>query len=214
MTEELGFVSADGLTIEGALDAPGEPKAVLVVCHPHPRMGGTMNAPLLLAVRDEMVTRGWAVLRFNFRGIGGSEGEPQLGVDEVADAEGALALARKRFEGLPVALVGWSFGAAVAIRTLAKDHGVAAAVLIAPAIEERPEVTAGAPDPSDIEITAPALLIRGANDALVDGEACRKWADAMPTVRYMEMKGANHFFWGKYPALAAAVAGFLDEAAV
>lgn len=212
MTERFMLTSSDGLSLEAELDAVKEPEAVLVFCHPHPRMGGTMNAPLLLAVKDELVDRDWAVVRFNFRGIGASEGPSEMGLHEVADAQGALAFARDRFGGVPVGLAGWSFGAAVAIRTLAEDHDVAAGVLIAPAIEERPGVTAGAPSPSHIEITAPTLLICGTNDHLVDAESCRQWAEPLPTVEFMAMEGANHFFWGRYEALAAAAAGFLEAA--
>jgi uncharacterized protein len=212
MTEALTFESTDGLTLEAALDSPDQPDAVLVFCHPHPQMGGTMNAPLLLAVRDGLVNAGWAVLRFNFRGIGASEGETGLGIDEVADAEGAVAEARRRFPEATLAIAGWSFGAAVAIRTIASDDELRAGVFIAPAIEERPGVTAGAPDPSEIQITAPALVICGTNDHLVDRERCEEWTEELPTVAFMPMEGANHFFWGKYEALSTAVTRFLQEA--
>lgn len=211
MSDALTLTSADGLSLEAALDDPGDPKAVVVFCHPHPKMGGTMNAPLIVAVTEELVSRRWAVLRFNFRGIGSSEGEASIGIDEVADAVGALREVRERFAGLPVALVGWSFGAAVVIRVLDSDHDVSGAVLIAPAIGARDEVTAGAPDPSELDITTPLLVIRGSNDDLVGGDECRKWVEGVPSAGYQEMKGANHFFWGKYEALAAATAGFLDE---
>ncbi|MDQ4126015.1 MAG: alpha/beta hydrolase, partial [Actinomycetota bacterium] len=128
MTQELTLRSRDGLALEAALDAPGSPKAVLVFCHPHPQMGGTMNAPLLTAVRDEMLARGWAVLRFNFRGIGASEGVSGTGVDEVADAGGAADYAADAFPGLPRALAGWSFGGAVAVRLAATDPTFAGCV--------------------------------------------------------------------------------------
>ncbi|HEX2050233.1 MAG TPA: alpha/beta hydrolase, partial [Actinomycetota bacterium] len=115
--------SDDGLALEAAIDEPGRPPvAAVVVCHPHPRMGGTMDAPLLLALRDALVARSWAVLRFNFRGVGASEGEASDGIAEVADARGALAEARRRWPDAPLALAGWSFGAAVAVRAEAGDH--------------------------------------------------------------------------------------------
>jgi alpha/beta superfamily hydrolase len=212
MTQSLTIQSLDGLSLEAELDEPDDPKGAVVFCHPHPRMGGTMNAPLLLAVRDALVDAHWAVLRFNFRGIGSSEGTSQMGIDEVADARGALAMIRERIPSVPVAIAGWSFGAAVALRTIAQDHEIAAGVFIAPAIDERPGVTAGAPDPSEIEIVAPSLILCGTNDHLVDEDRCRRWADSVPGVAFMPMTGANHFFWGKYEALASAVVSFLQEA--
>jgi uncharacterized protein len=77
--------SADGLRLESLLWTPDEPRAGLVFCHPHPQMGGTMNAPLLEAVAKELVGKDWAVLRFNFRGIGESEGEATTGGAEVGE---------------------------------------------------------------------------------------------------------------------------------
>lgn len=186
--------SSDGLVLESALDAPSDPKAVVVLCHPHPRMGGTMNAPLLLAVRDALVGEGWAVLRFNFRGIGDSQGTPSTGRAEVADAAGAVALSRATFDGFPVAIAGWSFG-----------------VAIAPAVRERPGITDGLPDPNDVNIEAPLLVICGVNDEQVSVDDCRAWAEMVAGTEFIEMRGANHFFWGKYEDLAATVSDFLDD---
>ncbi|MEA2476805.1 MAG: uncharacterized protein QOC87_1004 [Actinomycetota bacterium] len=203
--------STDGLLLEAVLDAPDEPKAVVVMCHPHPQMGGTMNAPLLLAVRDALVAEGWAVLRFNFRGIGASEGTSSTGRAEVADAAGAVRTARDRFDGFPVAIAGWSFGAAVAVRYTTEDRDLAACVAIAPAVRERPGITDGLPDPNDVNVDAPLLIVCGANDDLVEVEDCRAWAELVAGAEFIELRGANHFFWGKYDDLAATVSDFLDD---
>ena len=209
MTQTLALRSTDGLLLEAKLDGPEEPSATLVLCHPHPKMGGTMNAPLLTALTDDMSRRGWAVLRFNFRGIGDSEGQPGTGVDEVADAAGAISEAQKRWDS-PIAIAGWSFGGAVAIRTAMETPGLAGAVGIAPAVKEKPGTTAGLPEPGEVRLTCPLLVVCGTNDELVDPEAARGWTSAAGG-RYLEMKGANHFFWAKYDALAEAVGNFLEE---
>lgn len=211
MAVALTVRSEDGLALEAAADEPaGEAVAVAVICHPHPRMGGTMNAPLLLALRDELVARSWAVLRFNFRGIGASEGDASDGVAEVADARGALAEARTRWPEVPVALAGWSFGAAVAVRTAGGDGGLLAVAAIAPAVVPRPGVTAGLPDPSTVRLAAPVLFVCGDNDHLVALEDCRRWARAAGA-RVEVVHGGNHFFWGRYDALTSLVADFLDD---
>ncbi|MFP5352147.1 MAG: alpha/beta hydrolase [Actinomycetota bacterium] len=209
MTEPLRFASGDGFSLEGEIDAPEDPKATLVICHPHPKMGGTMNAPLLLAVRDDMLARGWAVLRFNFRGIGASEGEPSTGIEEVADADGAIAEASRRYPGIPVALAGWSFGAAVALRALSAHPEVLGCAAIAPAIKPKPGITAGAPDPGSFEPEGDVLLVGAANDDLVSPGDARAWASATGA-RYEEVKGANHFFWARYEPLTKLVGDFLD----
>jgi alpha/beta superfamily hydrolase len=201
--------SSDGLSLVGAFSAPESPKAAAVMCHPHPRMGGTMDAPLLLALRDELMRRRFAVLRFNFRGIGASEGESALGVDEVADAEGAVARVRS-FDGtLPVVLVGWSFGAAVAVRLAARDDTLAGCVAIAPAVKPKPEISAGLPPSREVEVDVPLLLICAAHDELVARADCTGWAEAA-RAEVVVAGGANHFFWGKYEALAATVGDWLD----
>jgi alpha/beta superfamily hydrolase len=206
----LTIRSRDGLALEGALDAPAEAKAVLVMCHPHPQMGGTMNAPLLLALRDEMVGRGWAVVRFNFRGIGGSEGESSTGIAEVADAAGAADFAAERFASLPRAVAGWSFGGAVAVRLAAQEPGFVGCVAIAPAVTEKPGVTAGLPSPAELGLSLPLLVVVGVNDRQVSPDACSAWGeDAGAAVE--RMPGANHFFWAKYDRLSELVGTWLDE---
>lgn len=210
ISEEVPLSSTDGLSLHARLERDGVPRAVLALCHPHPRFGGTMDAPLLIALRDALVVRSWGVLRFNFRGVGASEGESSTGEAEVADAGGAIAFLAERFPDTPRALAGWSFGAAVAIRAASGD-GVAACAAIAPAVREKPGVTAGLPPPEEIALDVPLLVVCGANDREVSVAACREWAEAMPTARYVEMPGANHFFWGKYDALTSVVADFLDD---
>jgi alpha/beta superfamily hydrolase len=210
VTESVTFRSTDGLVLEAELDEPGEPVGVVVMCHPHPRMGGTMNAPLLLALRDALMDSGRAVLRFNFRGVGGSEGESSTGTPETSDAAGAIAWARERFEPLPLGLVGWSFGAAVALRAASRDRSVAACAAIAPSIDAKDDVSEGLPDPEDLDLTIPLLFVWGANDEVVPPERCRSWAESAGA-RYHEIAGANHFFWGRYDELCDVVVTFFEE---
>ena len=201
--------SDDGLELEAVADDAEDPTAAVVLCHPHPKMGGTMNAPLLLALRDAFVGRGWSVLRFNFRGIGSSEGESSLGLDEVQDAAGAVAVARERWHGVPVALAGWSFGAAVAVRLAARDDSIAACVGIAPAVQPKEDVTAGLPSASETEIDVPLLLVCAANDEVASCPDCVAWAENAHA-DHVTISGANHFFWSKYERLAAELEAWLE----
>lgn len=210
MTDELRVVARDGLSLEGLVDEPDEPKGVVVLCHPHPQMGGTMLAPLLGALVEELVERGWVVVRFNFRGVGDSEGTAGTGEAEVADALGAVDLARERYGDSPLGLCGWSFGAAVALHIAREVDNLLACVAIAPAIDAKPEITRGAPDEGTYSVPAATLVLVGANDDQVAPDRCRQWAEATGA-RFVEMTGANHFFWARYEPLAAAVGGFFDE---
>lgn len=208
---DIRLTTEDNLSLEATVDAAERPVAVLVFCHPHPQMGGTMNAPLMKAVTEHLVAHNWAVLRFNFRGIGSSEGESSTGHEEVKDARAALDEAARRWPGLPICLGGWSFGAAVAIRTAGERDDIAAVVAIAPAVREKPGITAGLPSPEDVSLSMPVHLIAAANDDLVEPADCVSWAEsggATVTV----MPGANHFFWAKYDKLADEVLAFLEDA--
>ncbi|HYI44592.1 MAG TPA: alpha/beta fold hydrolase [Actinomycetota bacterium] len=210
MTEALTVTSRDGLALEAALDVPDEAKAGLLFCHPHPRFGGTMEAPLIHAVRDEMLRRGWAVLRFNFRGVGASEGESSLGEAEVADARGALDLLATRIEK-PIAIAGWSFGGAVAIRTFAQERErVGACVAIAPAVEAKEGIAAGLPPPSELGPLGPLMSVVGVNDEHVSPAAVKTWTEQVPDARFVSISAANHFFWARYTELATTVGDWLD----
>jgi uncharacterized protein len=231
--EALTFRSADGLRLEGSWDQPARdglgrtveqprdglgrtaekkaPSAVVVICHPHPQMGGTMDAPLLLALRDDLVARGWAVLRFNFRGNGASEGDFGMGTHEVADAAAAVAVARKRAPGMPAAIAGWSFGGAVAIRAAERDDSLVGCAAVAPSVRAKPGVTAGLPPADDLDLGVPLLFACAANDTVVSSRECKAWIDAVPAGRYVEIAGANHFFWGRYERLCSAVGDWLDD---
>ncbi len=202
--------STDGLALEAEADDTEKPSTAVVLCHPHPKLGGTMNAPLLLALRDVFVRRGRPVLRFNFRGIGASEGESSIGLAEIDDAAGVVASARDRWADVPIVLAGWSFGAAVAVRLAERDNSLAACVAIAPAVLPREDVTAGLPPADEAEIDVPLLVVCAANDKVASCPDCEAWA-FKARADHRTISGANHFFWGKYEQLAAEIEGWLDD---
>ncbi len=207
---ELTLRSRDGLELVGELKVPDEVDAALVICHAHPNMGGTMKSPLLIALQDAMVSRHYAVLRFNFRGIEGSAGTPTIGLEEPADAHGAVDLMKDRFPDLPIAIAGWSYGAAVAVRVAVERDDLSACVAIAPPINEKPGVSVGLPAPDEIELDIPVLVVVGSNDDLTSPEDCLSWASSAGT-RFEEIPAANHFFWAKYEPLVTTIANFLEE---
>jgi alpha/beta superfamily hydrolase len=211
MSEAIDVHSLDGVKLEAEIDFPETLGGALLLCHPHPQMGGTMNAPLLLALRDRLIAGGWSVLRFNYRGIGSSEGESGTGSAEEGDARGALARLRQACPGVPIAVAGWSFGAGVAIRILSHEPDVEACVAIAPSVHGKEDVTIPLPPPDEIQTRSPILVVCGERDEQVSPGDAREWAQAIPTARYVEMRGANHFFWGRYDGLGGTVAGFLDQ---
>src|ERR1700742_4904898 len=111
--------SLEALLVEGDSEA----RYAAVVCHPHPKGGGTMHNKVVYRAAKTMQSLGLATLRFNFRGTGLSEGEHDEGRGERDDVRAALDWLQQRF-ALPVLVVGFSFGAHVALKACCNDKRV------------------------------------------------------------------------------------------
>src|SRR5262249_33143391 len=121
--------------IEGLLDDPdAAPAAVAVVCHPHPLQGGTMQNKVAYMLARAFNDLGAVSLRFNFRGVGASEGTFDRGIGETDDALAAIAWLMTQSPALPLWLGGFSFGSFVALRAQSRRQ-VSRLVTVAPAVE-------------------------------------------------------------------------------
>ncbi len=202
--ETLTFPSGD-LILEGVFHRP--PAALypaIAVCHPHPLFGGDMHNSVVVTVCQALVDAGIAALRFNFRGVGRSQGRFGDGVGERADAIAALAYVRQAegVDSAKVGLVGYSFGAAVAL--LAADERVAAVVAIS-----IPAFGRGIPN---LSIGCPTLLITGERDDVAPAGQLNALAAVIgPACRVEVVPGADHFWWGHEENLGQAVARFLGD---
>lgn len=202
--EPLTFPSGD-LTLEGLFHSPqAAPYPAVVVCHPHPLFGGDMHNSVVTAVCQALVREGIGALRFNFRGVGRSQGRFGDGIGERDDAIAALAYLRRR-EGVDpakVGIVGYSFGAAVAL--VAADEHLAALAAISP-----PNFGRGTPP---LTIRCPTLLITGDRDDVAPPAQLTTLARTIgPQCQVALMPGADHFWWGHEEELAQAVARFLHD---
>ena len=134
----IGFQSKRA-SLDGVLSTPGElppPYPAVVVCHAHPTLGGNMDSPLITAICRAADARGFATLRFNFRGVGSSEGEFTNGDREHEDVKAALDIMKRwpDVDGKRLALVAYSFSAGVALKGLKQTRAAKSLVLIAPPI--------------------------------------------------------------------------------
>jgi alpha/beta superfamily hydrolase len=104
--------------LEALLEEPEETpaRALALVCHPHPLFGGTMHNKVVYRLARGLRRSGAAVLRFNFRGVGRSQGEHDHGLGEANDARVALDWLRARFPGVPYVLAGFSFGSRIILQ--------------------------------------------------------------------------------------------------
>ncbi len=113
-----------------ARSAP-EGERVVVICHPHPQFGGTMENKVVTTLARAATDLGWSAVRFNFRGVGASAGTFDHGEGEREDARAVLVWAERQWPGDPPILAGFSFGAWVAVR-LALDVSVSRLLTVAP----------------------------------------------------------------------------------
>ena len=110
--------------LEAIIREPPVPLAAAVVCHPHPRGGGTMNNNVVYRLARALVDGGVATLRFNFRGVGASTGSHADGIGEEDDARDALDFLSARHPTLPLWIAGFSFGARVGLSVGAREPRV------------------------------------------------------------------------------------------
>lgn len=130
--EERVVIAGADVNLEGRL-ALGSAAAGIVITHPHPLYGGTMDNNVVWTVAKAFQSRGWTTLRFNFRGVGLSTGQFGNGVAELADVQAAMNFLAPQVAG-PRFLAGYSFGAAVAGQALIHGVQAAGAIFIAPPI--------------------------------------------------------------------------------
>ena len=205
----LAGTVATAVDLEARWDLPTEPQRVLVLCHPHPQQRGTMNAPLMEALTNAIVPHGFAVLRFNFRGVGQSSGEHDFGEGEMDDIASAVANAAESYPDLPLGIAGWSFGAATSLRWQARDRSELPWVGIAPPVNS----TRSKPLPGPEEL-APArrLLILGDRDQFTTVAASQEYADSIGA-RLQVLRGSDHFFYFREEKVAGMVVESLTEKA-
>lgn len=174
-----------------------------VVCHPHPLYGGTLDNKVVYTLARAFVEMGVPAIRFNFRGVGASEGSYDDGRGETADALAVIAYGRERWPGAPLWLAGFSFGGAVAVRA-AMQARPATLVLAAPGITR--VAMEGIASPS-----CPWLIVQGDADDVIEPAAVLDWAKRQsiaPVVR--SLPGAGHFFHGRLHELREVVLQFLE----
>jgi alpha/beta superfamily hydrolase len=178
----------------------------MVLCHPHPQYGGTMRSIVISALFDALPPQGVACLRFNFRGVEGSEGVHDAGNLERVDAETAVAaLTEELPPRVPLVLTGWSFGADMALSV--RDQRVTAWFAIAPPLVVVHDVDGLLSDPR------PKLLALAQHDEYRDPAAVTELAEHWANTDVHLVGGASHFFVGRTDRLVELASGYVDRLA-
>lgn len=178
--------------IECAVDEPaaeaGPLRGVVVICHPNPTQGGTMDNKVVQTIARAFVQLGYRAVRFNFRGIGKSQGGWDEGRGEVDDALAVIAAFREA--ALPLVLAGFSFGGFVASQAAPRTEAVERLLLVGPAASRFGVAT----------VPADTVVIHGEQDDVVPLSAVLDWArpQALPVI---VVPGVGHFFHGQLPLL-------------
>ena len=176
--------------LEGTLRVPDiAPRAIAVIAHPLPTHGGEMRNPLVAGIARACAERGWYALRFNFRSVGASQGIWTGGREEHEDVAAAVAHARTIAPGLPCGLVGYSFGALMALRWLSHGGHVDALALIGlplRSVSERDNDIPPVPDGT--------FIVAAERDQFGTAAELR---ERFPHARIAEVRGVDHFFVGK-----------------
>ena len=196
------------LSLEGITSVPeGKgPFAAVVVCHPHPLYGGDMDNNVVIPVCRSLGQASIASLRFNFRGVGMSQGKFADGIGEQDDVLAAISylstleiVDRER-----IGLCGYSFGGAMALDIAPSDARVKALALISPTV------------PSHVSLTKyakPKLIICGSADQFVSIITLQRLAEELPPPNEYEfVAGADHFWGGYEGKVATKVAAFFANA--
>jgi alpha/beta superfamily hydrolase len=210
--EAVRFSTVDGISLEGEIRRPREePLGSAVICHAHPRHGGSKDHPVLWALRNELAHRGFVVLAFNFRGTMGSAGTYAAGRAETKDVDAAIARVRQDSDG-PTLVSGWSFGAVVGLIEVLTDERVSALALIAPPLDpgdiDVPEV----PSASELRVfRRPTLLLAGEGDVYCPRPRLEALGRAMPNAEVVILPGTDHFLWRREKEAAGAIGAFAQR---
>jgi alpha/beta superfamily hydrolase len=199
MTRTLSLQGQAG-HIEALLDEPAEGpvQGTAVIAHPHPLFGGTMHNKVVQTLARAFVQSGWRAVRFNFRGVGASEGTYNEGLGEAADM--CRVIAQVAPEG-PLALAGFSFGAFVTshvVQALGDQRPPQRLVLVGTAAS-RFEVAPVAPD-----LHERCLVLHGEQDDTVPLVSVMDWARPQ-SLPITVIPGCEHFFHGQLPLLKSLV---------
>ena len=207
--KELMTLSTAGSELESCLEMPNNPTKppCVILCHPHPRYGGNMFDTLINRISTDLLNSGIATLRFNQRGVGMSSGEPGDGTEELTDTQAVVNLTtiNPKIDGSRLGIVGYSFGAWMAMESSLKSNSIKSLVSIACPQNKFAQY-------GTVQITQPKLLILGDRDHDFTIGQFRFLSNRMSEPKRTEIiTGADHFFRNHAELVAKLTCEFIKE---
>lgn len=189
-----------------------QPSRFAVLCHPHPLYGGNMNDAVVSAMEDGLIRHGLSTLRFNFRGVGRSQGSHDQGLGEVEDLLAAIRWLNKEHPSLQLVLGGYSFGAMVALKAAGElkekaDITAEQIILIAPPVTLL-EGQFG--EGLQRNISCPCNIILGTQDEFVPLQETKAWFGDMSSPSFTIVDNADHFFVGRAKEISGVMSTLVD----
>jgi alpha/beta superfamily hydrolase len=181
-----------------------EPVAAAVVCHAHPLYGGTMQMKVVHRAAKTLQNHRTVALRFNFRGVGRSQGVHEDGRGEQDDVRAALDELERLFPGLPLVLGGFSFGSTMALKVGLEDPQVKAIFALGFPVDL-------VPDTSFLnDCTKPRLFVQCERDPFGTGEKIRTLVEKLPQpLELVVVPGGDHLFTGRLDELDEALGNWI-----
>ncbi len=210
MTDDFGptrttLTTDDGFELEAEQALPSQPRARVVIAHPHPQHGGNMHSLVVSTLFNHLMGSDCAVLRFNFRGVGRSGGEHDFGEGEQLDVRAAVdAMASSGESQCPLVLAGWSFGADLALTCDAPE--LAGWFLVAPPLR-----VLGADRFKAASDSRPKCLAVPERDQFNPPDQARSTVADWTNAEIHTVGGADHFLVGRTDKLNALVDTFLAD---
>ena len=200
------FIDGPAGKIETVLAEPEnqQPKGIAVVAHPHPLYGGSLDNKVVYTLFNSALELGYIAVKFNFRGVGKSEGNFDNGIGEVEDVIAVTKSIQNQFDShtadLPLLLSGFSFGGGVQIQA-AQRLNPELLILVAPSLRH-----VSSPQLASIEVNR-TLIIQGDKDDIVPLDKTLEWA-TVQTLPIVVIPGAEHFFHGKLTVLKQTILNY------
>jgi alpha/beta superfamily hydrolase len=197
------------LFLEGILAIPegAGPFPAVIVCHPHPLYGGSMDNNVVYSLSEALTQALLVSFKFNFRGVGGSQGESGQGIGEQEDVEAAISFisAVKKVDSKRVGLAGYSAGAGFALPVGCKDAQIKALAAVSPPLSMFDfDFLKSCPKPK--------LFISGSRDNFTPADQFLEFCQTLPEPKeYETVEGADHFWWEYEPLLATKVTAFFTK---
>jgi hypothetical protein len=209
MKETRVSFPSGGFFLEGILAIPegAGPLPAVIVCHPHPLYGGSMDNNVVCNLSETLTQASLASFKFNFRGVGGSQGEFGQGIGEREDVEAAISFIStvKKVDSKRIGLAGYSAGAGFALPVGFNDDRIRALAAVSPPLPMFDfDFLKSCPKPK--------LLISGSRDNLIPADQFLEFCQNLPEPKECEsIEGADHFWWGYESSLAAKVTAFFTR---